>query len=137
MERVVFACVHNAGRSQMAAAFFTCFADPSRAQATSAGTHPAEHIHPEVIEVMQEVGIDLSASHPQRLSEDLARAASFLITMGCGDECPHVPGIERLDWPVADPKGLPLDAVRGVRDEIRNRVATLVEAREWRRPRPS
>ena len=127
MERVIFACVHNAGRSQMAAAFFTSFADSSRAQATSAGTHPADHIHPEVIEVMREVGIDLNANRPQRLSADLARDASLLITMGCGDECPFVPGVERLDWPVADPKGLPLDPVRGVRDEIRNRVEALIE----------
>lgn len=133
MEWVIFACVHNAGRSQMAAAFFTSFADPERARALSAGTRPAEHIHPEVIKVMQEVGIDLNANRPQRLSADLARDASLLITMGCGDECPYVPGVERDDWPFDDPRGLPLEAVRRIRDEIRARVEALIETRGWQR----
>src|SRR5262245_14816945 len=99
MDRVIFACVHNAGRSQMAAAFFSQIADPTRAQAISAGTQPGERVHPEVVDVMREVGLDLSASRPQRLTEGLARGASLLVTMGCGDECPYVPGVERDDWP--------------------------------------
>lgn len=133
MALVIFACVHNAGRSQMAAAFFSSLADPNRARAISAGTRPAEHIHREVIEVMQEVGIDLSANRPQRLDDHLVRAGSLLITMGCGDDCPYVPGVQRDDWALADPKGLPLDVVRRIRDEIRDRVAALIETHGWQR----
>ena len=134
MERVIFACVHNAGRSQMAAAFFNAVADPARADASSAGTQPGEQVHPEVVEVMREVGIDLTAKRPQRLTDQLAREASLLITMGCGDECPYVPGVQRDDWPLRDPKGLPIEEVRGIRDEIRQRVFTLVATRAWGRP---
>jgi arsenate reductase len=133
IERVIFACVHNAGRSQMAAAFFNAFANPSRAEATSAGTQPAERVHPEVVDVMREVGIDLSAKHPQRLTEELARTASLLITMGCGNDCPFVPGLQHDDWPLRDPKGLSLDEVRQIRDDIRRRVSVLVDTRGWRR----
>jgi protein-tyrosine-phosphatase len=133
MDRVIFACLHNAGRSQMAAAFFNAVADHARAEATSAGTQPGERVHPEVIEVMREVGIDLSAEHPQRLTEELAGDASLLITMGCGDECPYVPGLRRDDWPLRDPKGLPIDEVRQIRDDIRRRVSVLVGAHGWRR----
>ena len=133
MERVIFACVHNAGRSQIAAAFFSRFADPTQVEAISAGTKPGERVHPEVVEVMREVGIDLSRNSPQRLTDDLARSASLLITMGCGDECPYVPGLERDDWPFPDPKGRPIDEVRRVRDEIRDRVSALVDAHHWRR----
>ena len=100
MDRIIFACVHNAGRSQMASAFFTAIADPSRAEATSAGTQPGERVHPEVVEVMREVGIDLTMRRPQRLTGELARGASLLITMGCGDECPYIPGLHRDDWPL-------------------------------------
>ena len=132
MERVIFACVHNAGRSQMAAAFFDAIADPARATAVSAGTEPANRIHPEVIEVMREIGIDLRAKQPQRITEALARNASLLVTMGCGDECPYVPGLERADWPLRDPKDRPLAEVRAIRDEIRDRVCELVDARGWR-----
>ncbi len=131
MDRVVFACVHNAGRSQMAAAFFSALADPTRAQATSAGTQPGDRVHPEVIEAMREVGIDLNAKRPQKLTDDLARGASLLITMGCGDECPYVPGLQRDDWPLEDPKGRSIEDVRRIRDEIRNRVSALVDARGW------
>jgi arsenate reductase len=134
MERVIFACVHNAGRSQMAAAFFSAMADPARAVAISAGTQPGERVHAEVVEVMRDVGIDLGASRPQRLTDELAREASLLVTMGCGDACPHVPGLTRDDWPLRDPKNRPLDEVRRIRDEIRARVAALVDARGWRRP---
>ena len=133
MERVIFACVHNAGRSQMAAAFFSALADPAKAVAVSAGTQPAERVHPEVVEIMREVGVDLSARRPQKLTEQLARDASLLVTMGCGDECPHVPGVRRDDWPLEDPKGKPLDHVRRLRDEIRDRVSQLLDANGWRR----
>jgi arsenate reductase len=136
VERVIFACIHNAGRSQMAAKFFAEIADPARAEAVSAGTQPGERVHPEVVTVMREVGLDVSGNRPQRLTEELARSASLLITMGCGDECPYVPGLDRDDWALRDPKGLPLDEVRRIRDEIRDRVSALVDAHEWRRQGP-
>ena len=132
MDTVIFACVHNAGRSQMAAAFFSQIADPTRAHAISAGTQPAERVHPEVVNVMREVGMDLSARRPQRLTDALARSASLLITMGCGDDCPYVPGLSRDDWPIRDPRGQPIDEVRHIRDEIRDRVSALVDAYGWR-----
>lgn len=128
MYKVIFACVHNAGRSQMAAAFFNHLVDRNRAEAVSAGTEPGLRVHPEVLTVMQEVGIDLSGAKPQRLTEELAREAQLLITMGCGDKCPYVPGLRRDDWPLPDPKGRPLDEVRAVRDDIRRRVAALLNA---------
>ena len=127
MHRVVFACVHNAGRSQMAAAFFNRLANTERAEAVSAGTEPGLRVHPEVRVVMQEVGIDLSDAKPQKLTDDLVREAHLLITMGCGDQCPYVPGLRREDWPLPDPKGRPLDEVRAVRDDIRSRVLALLE----------
>jgi arsenate reductase len=133
MERVIFACVHNAGRSQMAATFFSELADSAKAEAISAGTQPGERVHPEVVNVMREAGLDVSGNRPQRLTEELARGASLLITMGCGDECPYVPGLRRDDWALQDPKGLPLDEVRRIRDEIRRRVSALVDAHGWRR----
>jgi len=131
MDCVVFACRHNAGRSQMAAAFFGLLADPSRARAVSAGTTPGEHVHPEVAAVMSEVGVDLSSARPQRLTTELAAGAKLLVTMGCGEECPYVPGVEILDWPLQDPKDQPLERVREIRDEVRRRVAELVQARGW------
>jgi arsenate reductase len=133
VQRVIFACVHNAGRSQMAAKFFSELADPARAEAVSAGTQPGDRVHPEVVDVMREVGLDVSGARPRRLTAELARSASLLITMGCGDECPYVPGLRRDDWALQDPKGLPLDEVRRIRDEIRDRVSALVDAYEWRR----
>jgi arsenate reductase (thioredoxin) len=126
MHKVIFACVHNAGRSQMAAAFFNQLADRQKAEAISAGTEPGPRVHPEVLAVMQEVGIDLSDAKPQKLTEELAREAQLLITMGCGDKCPYVPGLSRDDWPLPDPKGRPLDEVRAVRDDIRSRVSALL-----------
>ena len=126
MKTVVFACVHNAGRSQMAAAFFNALADPSRARAVSAGTAPGERVHPEVVEVMREAGIDLAGVTPQKLTETLASGASVLVTMGCGDECPYVPGARVEDWPLEDPKGQPKAKVRAIRDEVRQRVADLI-----------
>jgi protein-tyrosine-phosphatase len=126
MFKVVFACVHNAGRSQMAAAFFNDLADSHKARAISAGTEPGPRVHPEVLAAMQEIGIDLSAARPKKLTEDLARDAQLLITMGCGDQCPHVPGLRRDDWPLGDPKGEPMEEVRKIRDEIRERVLDLL-----------
>lgn len=131
MTTVLFACVHNAGRSQMAAAWFNRLADPTRARALSAGTSPGARVHPEVVEVMKEVGMDLSGEVPRFLSDDLAASASLLITMGCGEACPVVPGVRRDDWPLDDPKGRPLDEVRRLRDQIRDRVQSLVEAEGW------
>jgi len=127
MQTIIFACVHNAGRSQMAAAFFNQLADPQKGRALSAGTDPGVRVHPEVLEVMQEVGIDLSKARPQKLTKDLARDAQLLITMGCGDKCPYVPGLRRDDWPLPDPKGRPVDEVRAVRDDIQARVARLLK----------
>ncbi len=136
MKTAIFACIHNAGRSQMAAAFFTALADPTRATALSAGTEPAERVHPEVVEVMREVGVDVSGARPTRLTDELARGAALLVTMGCGESCPFVPGLERLDWNLPDPKGLPLERVRAIRDDIRARVLELVRRRGWERGAP-
>ena len=133
MGLVIFACVHSAGRSQMAAAFFNAVTDPARVRAVSAGTEPAARVHPEVVAVMREVGIDMSAARPQLLSDELARGAELLVTMGCGEVCPVVPGLRRLDWDLADPKGQPLGRVCEIRDEIRERVEALTRAKGWRR----
>jgi arsenate reductase len=135
MTTVIFACVHNAGRSQMAAAFFDALADPDRARAISAGTDPGSRVHPEVVEAMREVGIDLSTARPQRLTDELARGADLLITMGCGEACPAVPGLRTEDWPLPDPKGQPIDRVREIRDEIRARVQDLLLSGRWSRDR--
>jgi arsenate reductase len=126
MFKVIFACVHNAGRSQMAASFFNQLADPAKAQAISAGTEPGERVHPEVKAVMQEIGFDLSQAKPQKLTQELARDAQLLITMGCGDECPYVPGLRRDDWPLRDPKGLTIEAVRAIRDDVKSLVQGLL-----------
>ncbi len=126
MKKIIFACVHNAGRSQMAAAFFNSLAGKSSAEAISAGTQPAEHVHPVVVQAMEEVGIDLRDARPQRLTEQLARGADMLITMGCGDQCPYVPGLKRDDWALPDPKGKDISEVRRIRDEIRDRVRHLI-----------
>ena len=128
MHKVIFACVHNAGRSQMAAAFYNQLADRQKAEAVSAGTEPGLGVHPEVLAVMQEVGIDLSNAKPQKSTEDLAREAQLLITMGCGDRCPYVPGLRRDDWPLRDPKGLPIEEVRAIRDDIKGRVQALINS---------
>jgi arsenate reductase len=125
MTSIVFACVHNAGRSQMAAAFLNQLAK-GKARAVSAGTSPGSRVHPEVIEAMKEVGIDLSGAVPQKLTTELASDAHMLITMGCGDVCPYIPGVHRDDWPLDDPKGRTLDDVRRIRDEIRHRVVELL-----------
>ena len=133
MNTVLFACVHNAGRSQMAAAWFNLMADPGRARAISAGTDPGPRVHPEVVVAMHEAGVDLSAASTAKLTSELARRAQMLITMGCGDQCPVVPGLKRDDWPLEDPKGQSLERVRRIRDEIRDRVTELLDANGWRR----
>jgi len=131
VKRVIFACVHNAGRSQMAAAFFNNLADPDVARALSAGTAPGERVHPEVVTVMKETGIDLSSSKPQRLTTELTQGVTLLVTMGCGDQCPYVPGLQREDWPLEDPKGKPLSRVREIRDDVRGRVQDLLRRERW------
>lgn len=134
MKTVLFACIHNAGRSQMAAAWFNALSDPARARGISAGTAPGSRVHPEVVEVMREIGIDLAAQQPKFLSDALAREAALLVTMGCGEACPAVPGLRRLDWPLEDPKGKPLERVREIRGEVRDHVRRLVAEQGWARP---
>ena len=133
MKKVIFACVHNAGRSQMAAAFFNVMADPDKAHALSAGTQPGERVHPEVLETMRDIGLDLSDAKPRLLTDDLARDAHWLITLGCGEACPHVPGLQREDWPLEDPKGKTVQQVERIRDEVAARVAGLLEREGWMR----
>ena len=130
---VVFACVHNAGRSQMAAAFFNALVDPFRARAVSAGTRPGARVHAVVVEAMREVGIDVSHATPRLLTPEVAAGAVLLVTMGCGEECPIVPGAQREDWPLEDPTNLPIERVRAIRDDLRERVVVLVEKHGWRR----
>jgi protein-tyrosine-phosphatase len=126
MATVLFVCLHNAGRSQMSQALFEQAAD-GRYTALSAGTTPAEHVHPEVLEVMRELGIDLSNRRPQLLTRQLAEQADLLVTMGCGDACPYIPGKRYVDWELPDPKGRPLAEVRATRDEIARRTRALVD----------
>lgn len=133
METVLFACTRNAGRSQISAAFFNIWADPTRARAISAGTQPAERLHPEVVAVMREVGIDLSAAKPRKLTPEIASQAQLVMTMGCGEACPVVPGARYEDWQIEDPKGKPLERARAIRDEIRDRVFQLITAEGWGR----
>jgi arsenate reductase len=132
MNTVLFACIHNAGRSQMAAAWFNALSDKSKARAISAGTEPGTRVHPEVLTAMREVGIELEGIAPQKLTDELAATASILITMGCGEVCPVVPGIRRMDWPLEDPKGKPVERVREIRDDVKSRVSALLEAEHWR-----
>lgn len=126
MITVLFACVQNAGRSQIAAALFNTYADPGKAHAISAGTRPADRVHPEVINVMRSRGLDLSSQRPQRLTPELAGTANWLITMGCGDECPVVPGTARDDWPIQDPRGEAPDTVDRIVRDIDDRVRRLI-----------
>ena len=125
MATALFVCLHNAGRSQMSAALFER-ATGDRHRALSAGTTPAERVHPEVVEVMRELDIDLAGRVPQLLTRELAEQADVVVTMGCGDECPYIPGKRYLDWELTDPKGLPVDQVRAIRDDIAGRVEQLV-----------
>jgi arsenate reductase len=133
---VLFACVHNAGRSQMAAAFFNRLADDTKARAISAGTEPGAAVHPEVVEAMREVGVDLSTARPRHLTPELASRAALLVTMGCGEACPFVPGLAREDWNLPDPKGQPAGRVRAIRDEVRAHVERLIATRGWGAKRP-
>jgi arsenate reductase (thioredoxin) len=133
MNTVLFACVHNAGRSQMAAAWFNLLADPAKARAISAGTDPGPRVHPEVVDAMRDEGVDLAHAPTTRLTDDLAAQAQMLITMGCGDQCPVVPGLRRDDWPLDDPKGQPIARVREIRDDIRGRVEALLAREGWSR----
>jgi protein-tyrosine-phosphatase len=125
MATALFVCLHNAGRSQMSAALFERAAE-GRHRALSAGTTPAERVHPEVVEVMRDLGVELSGRVPQQLTRELAEEADVVVTMGCGDECPYIPGKRYVDWDLEDPKGRPLDEVRATRDEIARRVDALV-----------
>ncbi len=125
MATVLFVCLHNAGRSQMSQALFERAA-AGRHTSLSAGTTPAEHVHPEVVEVMNELGIDLSDRKPELLTRELAEQADIVITMGCGDACPYIPGKRYIDWNLPDPKGRPISEVRATRDEIARRVDELL-----------
>ena len=131
MKTVLFACIHNAGRSQMAAAWFNALADQNQVCAISAGTEPGLRVHPEVMQAMREVGIDLTGVSPRQLTDELAQKSCILITMGCGEACPHVPGLRRMDWPLEDPKGKPIERVREIRDDVKARVASLLKTEGW------
>jgi arsenate reductase (thioredoxin) len=125
MARALFVCLHNAGRSQMSQALFERAAS-GRHTASSAGTSPAEHVHPEVIAAMRELDIDLSGRRPELLTDELAEQADVIVTMGCGDACPYIPGKRYEDWDLPDPSGHPLEEVRATREEILRRVSALV-----------
>jgi len=127
MATALFVCLHNAGRSQMSAALFEQAAG-GRHRGLSAGTTPADRVHPQVVEVMREIGIDIAERIPQRLTRELAEQADVVVTMGCGDACPYIPGKRYIDWDLADPKGRPLHEVRVTRDEIAQRIEGLVAA---------
>jgi len=131
MKTVIFACIHNAGRSQMAAAWFNALADKTKARAVSAGTAPGARVHPEVLQAMREVEIDLADATPRKLTDELAADAEILITMGCGEQCPHIPGLRHLDWPLEDPKGKSVERVREIREEIKTLVQALLRAEAW------
>ena len=131
MTTILFACVHNAGRSQIAAALFNQLADPAKARAISAGTQPAAQVHSEVVATMRGRQIDLSSARPQKLTPELAATAQWLITMGCGDECPVVPGTRRDDWPILDPKGQSPEVVQHILDDIETRVRRLIRDQGW------
>jgi len=129
MAHVLFVCLHNAGRSQMSQALFERAAAGGHT-AASAGTAPADRVHPEVVEVMAELGVALAGRIPQRLTAALAQQADVVVTMGCGDECPYIPGKRYIDWDLQDPKGLPAEQVRAIRDDIADRVAVLANELE-------
>ena len=125
--RILFVCVHNAGRSQMAAAFAEELGE-GRVDVRSAGTEPAEQVNPGVVEAMREMGIDLSSKQPRRLEEDGVRNADVVVTMGCGDACPVFPGTRYEDWALEDPSGRPVEEIRRIRDDIRERVQSLLSS---------
>lgn len=131
MTTVIFACIHNAGRSQMAAAFFNKYADPNKAKAISAGTQPADQVHLRVKMATTEVDIDLSAAKPTKLTTELASGASYLITMGCKENCPYIANVTMMDWPFEDPNGKELDQVRVTRDMIKAKVLNFLAEKIW------
>jgi len=131
--RVIFACIHNAGRSQIAAAFFNLLTDQNKALAISAGTNPAPQLHPEVMDAMKEVGIDLTGIRPRLLTRELAAQSTLLITMGCGEACPIIPGLRREDWKIPDPKGQPPVRIREIRDGLLQLVKNLIKRENWSR----
>jgi arsenate reductase len=133
MAHVLFVCLHNAGRSQMSEALFTRAAR-GRHEARSAGTTPGDAVHPEVVAAMSELGFDLAGRRPQRLNDEHVEWADVVVTMGCGDECPYIPGKRYVDWDLADPKGRPLEEVRATRDEIDRRVTELLEELDSSQP---
>ena len=136
MAKILFVCKQNAGRSQMSDALFQGAAD-GRHQSRSAGTRPAEHVHPVVAEAMREIGIDISDNRPRKLTDDLAQWADVVVTMGCGDECPYIPGKRYIDWDLTDPADKSLGEVRAIRDDIKARVRDLVrevDGRPARKP---
>ena len=135
IEVVVFACTHNAGRSQLSAALFSMLANPQKATCISAGTQPGTHVYTETIAVMKELGYDLSNAKPQLLTKDLMRGASLVVTMGCGEGCPYSPGVGMLNWPLEDPHGKSVEEVRVIRDQIRAYVEDLIAVRGWGRDR--
>jgi arsenate reductase len=135
MSRVLFVCKQNAGRSQMSDGLFRRAAH-GRHESRSAGTHPAEQVHPVVADAMREVGIEISGNRPQKLTDDLAKWADLLVTMGCGDECPYIPGKRYIDWDLTDPADKPLAEVRAIRDDIAVRVSDLVRELDAR-PAPT
>lgn len=131
MNKIIFACVHSAGRSQMAAAFFNQLKNTNMFLALSAGTEPANSVHPEVFQVMMEIGVDLSQAKPNLLTTELAQDAKLLVTMGCGEKCPYVPGLKIVDWSLQDPKGQGLEKVRLIRDEVKLLVSELIKQNGW------
>ncbi|KAF9198761.1 hypothetical protein BGZ49_000326 [Haplosporangium sp. Z 27] len=131
MTDILFACIHNAGRSQMAAAFFNKHSTQKEIKGISAGTNPASEVHEVVREIMLEVGIDLSQIKPVKLTPELAQTVSTIVTMGCGETCPYVPGVKIIDWQVTDPKNKPIDEAREIRDEIENRVKTFIKENNY------
>lgn len=137
VSRVIFACMHNAGRSQMATAFFNQLADPARARAISAGTRAWRDVDPKVVEAMREVGLEVGQALSRQLNRHVAMAAGRLVTMGCEEDCPFFPGVRIEDWAIDDPRGQSPARVRAIRDEIRRRVAEMVERNGWGRSTPS
>jgi arsenate reductase len=135
-KRIVFACIQNAGRSQIAAGFFNAHADPHEARAVSAGTRPAAHVHPEVVAAMRERGVELAGAVPRLLTTELVTGATLLVTLGCGEQCPPLGDVPHVDWPTRDPKGQALDVVRVIRDELEARVLELLALRGWGRRGP-
>ena len=127
---VLFVCIHNAGRSQMAAGFLQHLGE-GRIEVLSAGSQPAAQINPVAVEAMREVGIDITSAQPKVLTDEAVQQSDVVVTMGCGDACPVVPGLRREDWPLEDPKGKPLERVRQIRDEVRGRVEDLLRLEGW------